>query len=145
MTPDSGDPDALARACAASMYARDSAARWLGIVLDEIREGYAKLSMPIRETMLNGHAIAHGGFVYTLADTAFAYACNSRNLATVALQCSITYLAPSREGDVLVAVACERSGKGRRTGVYDVSVSNGETEVATFRGVSYRITGPVIT
>ena len=142
----SGDDaaDALAQACASSMYSRDSAARWLGIVIDEVREGFAQLSMPIRETMLNGHAITHGGFVYTLADTAFAYACNSRNVASVALQCSISYLAPSHAGETLVAVARERSGKGRRTGVYDVNITSGDTEIATFRGVSYRIEGKVL-
>ena len=144
MTENPNDPDSLARACALAMYDRDAAARSLGIAIDDVREGYARLSMRIRETMLNGYAITHGGFVFTLADTAFAYACNSRDEATVALQCSISFLAPSREGDTLIAIACERSGAGRRTGLFDVSVMREETEIASFRGVSYRIEGTVI-
>ena len=100
--------------------------------------------MTVRADMLNGHAICHGGFIFTLADSAFAFACNSYNLTTVASGCTIDFLAPAREGDVLTAVAHERSVSGR-TGVYDIEVTNqhGET-IALFRGKSYRIKGHVV-
>jgi acyl-CoA thioesterase len=100
--------------------------------------------MTVRADMLNGHAICHGGFIFTLADSAFAYACNSYNLTTVASGCAIDFVAPAREGDVLAAMARERSVSGR-TGVYDAEVTNqrGET-VAYFRGKSYRIKGHVV-
>jgi acyl-CoA thioesterase len=100
--------------------------------------------MTVRPDMLNGHAICHGGFIFTLADSAFAYACNSYNLSTVASGCAIDFVAPAREGDVLTARAAERSIAGR-TGVYDIDVVNqrGET-VALFRGKSYRIKGHVV-
>jgi len=94
--------------------------------------------------MVNGHAICHGGFIFTLADSAFAFACNSYNFNTVAQGCSIEYLAPARESDVLTAAAQERSLSGR-TGVYDIEVTNqrGET-IALFRGKSYRIKGHIV-
>jgi acyl-CoA thioesterase len=100
--------------------------------------------MPVRADMLNGHAICHGGFIFTLADSAFAYACNSYNLTTVASGAAIEFVASAREGDVLTAIARERSVTGR-TGVYDIEVTNqhGET-VAYFRGKSYRIKGHVV-
>ena len=99
--------------------------------------------MVVRPDMVNGHQTCHGGMIFSLADTAFAYACNSYNLSTVASACHIDFLAPGREGDVLEAVAVERSAAGR-TGVYDVTVSvvGGKT-VALFRGKSYRIKGEV--
>jgi len=138
------DPDALARACAAEMLRRDRASQALGIEIEEARPGYARVALTIRDEMVNGHAIAHGGVVFTLADSGFAFACNSRNEAAVALQCSISYVAAGKLGDRLVAEAQERSGKGR-TGVYDVTVTRGEGElVALFRGVSYRVKGPVL-
>jgi acyl-CoA thioesterase len=94
--------------------------------------------------MLNGHGTCHGGYIFTLADSAFAYACNSYNLTTVAAGCTIDYLAPGREGDVLTAIAQERSASGR-TGVYDIEVINQRGEkIALFRGKSYRIKGHVI-
>ena len=100
--------------------------------------------MTVRGDMLNGHAICHGGFIFTLADSAFAYACNSYNLVTVASGCSIDFLAPAREGDVLTARGVERSASGR-TGVYDIEVFNQRGEkIALFRGKSYRIKGHVI-
>ena len=123
------------------MYARDAAARWLDISIEEVRPGYARLSMHVTESMLNGHDVAHGGLVFTLADTAFAYACNSRNERNVALNAAISFAAPARLGDKLVAVSEERSRAGR-TGVYDVEVQNqGQETLALFRGTSYRITG----
>jgi acyl-CoA thioesterase len=100
--------------------------------------------MTVRPDMLNGHAICHGGFIFTLADSAFAYACNSYNLTTVASGCSIDFVAPARESDVLTAVGHERSSSGR-TGLYDIEVRNqrGET-IALFRGRSYRIKGHIV-
>jgi acyl-CoA thioesterase len=113
----------------------------------EIRQvlaGSATLRMRVRKDMVNGHQICHGGLIFTLADTAFAYACNSYNQNTVASACHIDFLAPGREGDVLEAVAIERSSAGR-TGVYDVEVRvvDGHA-VALFRGKSHRIKGEVI-
>jgi acyl-CoA thioesterase len=136
--------DALARACAAAMLARDRASQALGIELLDARPGWARAALTLGEAMVNGHAIAHGGVVYTLADSAFAFACNSRNEPNVALQCSISYVAAGRLGDRLVAEAVEHSSKGR-TGVYDVTVTRGEGElVALFRGVCYRVRGSVL-
>jgi acyl-CoA thioesterase len=136
--------DALARACAEAMHSRDRASQALGIVLDEAREGYARTTMTVGETMVNGHAIAHGGVTFTLADTAFAIACNSRNDASVGFQVSVSYVGMARLGDHLVAEAQELSLKGR-TGVYDVTVKRGDGEVVViFRGVSYRVKGTVL-
>jgi acyl-CoA thioesterase len=136
--------DALARACAAVMLERDSASQALGMVIEDARPGWARVSMTIAQTMVNGHNIAHGGVTFTLADSAFAFACNSRNEPNVALQASISYVNAVRLGDVLVAEAEERSSKGR-TGVYDITVTRGGGEVvALFRGVCYRIKGTVL-
>ncbi|MDD2729471.1 hydroxyphenylacetyl-CoA thioesterase PaaI [Malikia sp.] len=134
---------ALADAAADAMWSRDSAARALGMERVEVAPGRATLRMRVRPDMVNGHHICHGGLIFTLADTAFAYACNSYNLNTVASACHIDFLAPGREGDLLEAQAIERSAAGR-TGVYDVAVSvvGGKT-VALFRGKSYRIKGEV--
>jgi acyl-CoA thioesterase len=133
-----------ARACAEAMLARDRAAAALGIALGAARPGYARLEMSIGETMVNGHAIAHGGVVFSLADTAFALACNSRDVPHVALQCSISFVSAARVGDRLVAEAEERSLQGR-TGVYDVTVSRADGDlVAVFRGVCYRVRGTVL-
>ena len=138
------DARTLAERVAQSMYARDAASQGLGIRIAHIGPGFAELAMAVRADMLNGHEICHGGFIFTLADSAFAYACNSYNLNTVAAGCAIEFTAPARAGDVLTARAHERQLAGR-TGVYDVEVANqrGET-VALFRGKSYRIKGHVI-
>lgn len=138
------DAQALAERVTAQMYARDSASQALGMKVASVGPGHAELVMPVRADMLNGHAICHGGFIFALADSAFAYACNSYNLTTVASGCAIEFVAPARPGDVLTAIARERSVSGR-TGVYDIEVSNqrGET-VAYFRGKSYRIKGHVV-
>jgi acyl-CoA thioesterase len=138
------DPQALAEATAEAMYARDRASQGLGMKIVEIRPGYARLTMTVRPDMLNGHAICHGGFIFALADSAFAFACNSYNLNAVAAGCAIDYLAPGREGDVLTAEAIEQSASGR-TGVYDISVTNHDRQrIALFRGKSYRIKGEVL-
>ena len=138
------EAQALAERVAAGMYERDRASQAMGMQIGAIGPGYAELTMTVRADMLNGHAICHGGFIFTLADSAFAFACNSYNLTTVASGCAIDFVAPAREGDVLAATARERSVSGR-TGVYDIEVTNqrGET-VAYFRGKSYRIKGHVI-
>jgi acyl-CoA thioesterase len=134
----------LAERAAAAMWARDDASQRLGMHIVRVAPGRAELSMTVRADMLNGHAICHGGFVFTLADSAFAYACNSYNLATVASGCSIDFLAPAREGDVLTAIAHERSASGR-TGVYDIEVRNQRGDaIALFRGKSYRVKGHVV-
>lgn len=126
------------------MYSRDAAAKSLGIAIVEVGDGYARLSMEIAASMLNGHDVVHGGFIFTLADTAFAYACNSRNERNVALAAQISFMAPGRVGSTLIAVARERSRAGR-TGVYDVDVQDQDGKpIALFRGTSYRIEGTVI-
>ena len=126
----------LAAAVAEAMYARDAASQALGMALEEVRPGYARLRMTVREDMLNGHGTCHGGIVFALADSAFAFACNSHGVVTVAAGCSIEFLAPAHEGDELVAVAEERTRRGRH-GVYDVDVRReGGELVAAFRGRS---------
>ena len=132
---------ALAEAAAASMLSRDNATAAMGIALAEVGPGHARMTMTVRADMLNGHQTCHGGFIFALADSAFAFACNSYNMNTVGAGCTIDYLAPGREGDVLTARAVEVSLAGR-TGVYDVVVSNQRGEsVAVFRGRSYAIKG----
>ena len=136
-------PQELATAASEAMWQRDATAQALGMERLSVTPGQATLRMLVRPDMVNGHHICHGGMIFSLADTAFAYSCNSYNLNTVASACHIDFLAPAREGDVLEAVAVERSAAGR-TGVYDVTVSvvGGKT-VALFRGKSYRIKGEV--
>ena len=126
----------LAAAVAEAMYARDAASQALGMALEEVRPGSARLRMTVRPDMLNGHGSCHGGIVFALADSAFAFACNSHGVVTVAAGCSIEFLAPAHEGDELVAVAEERTRRGRH-GVYDVDVRReGGELVAAFRGRS---------
>jgi len=138
------EAQSLAEQVAHAMYERDDASQALGMRLARVAPGHAEVTMIVRKDMLNGHAICHGGFIFTLADSAFAYACNSYNLATVASGCTIDFLAPARAGDVLTAIAQERSVSGR-TGVYDIEVDNQRGErIALFRGKSYRIKGHVI-
>ena len=137
------DPQALAELAGKTMYERDPASKALGMSLDEIRPGYARMSMRVRGDMLNGHATCHGGYIFMLADSAFAFACNSHNFNTVGAGCSIDYLAPGREGDVLVAEAVEQALQGK-TGVYDIKVTNQDGRiVALFRGKSHRVSGMV--
>ena len=134
----------LAEAVAEAMWSRDRAAQALGMRIDSVAPGRASLSMPVRSDMVNGHHICHGGMIFTLADTAFAYACNSYNKNTVASACHIDFLAPAKEGETLEAEAIEQSAAGR-TGVYDVTVRDSAgKDLALFRGKSYRIAGEVI-
>ena len=138
------EAQALAERVAEGMYARDTASQAMGMRIVRVAPGHAEMAMTVRADMLNGHAICHGGFIFTLADSAFAFACNSYNLTTVASGCTIDFLAPARAGDVLTAVAQERSASGR-TGVYDIEVVNQRGEaIALFRGKSYRIKGHVV-
>jgi acyl-CoA thioesterase len=138
------EADALARRVADAMLAQEGTGPAWGITIDEAREGYARIRMALRDDMLNGHRIAHGGMIFALADTAFAYACNSRNETSVAQNATISFLAPAAAGDVLVAEATEASRSGR-SGVYQVSVKTGEGAViAEFTGLSRTIGGTVI-
>ena len=126
------------------MAGADRFARGLGIRLVSVAPGHSVVEMPVTEAMIQGHDSCHGGYIFTLADSAFAFACNTYNEATVASGCSIDYVAPGKLGDVLIAEAREQTRKGR-TGVYDVRVSSGRDElVALFRGKSYKVRGPVI-
>jgi acyl-CoA thioesterase len=141
---DDHDPDALARAVATHLRSQEGAGAAWGIEIQDAREGYARIAMTIRADMLNGHRTAHGGMIFALADTAFAYACNSRNVSTVAQQASIVFLAPAHEGERLIAEAKEQSLAGR-SGVYAVTVRNekGET-IAVFQGLSRTLGGEVL-
>ena len=136
-------PDEIARKVADAMLAREGTGPAWGIEIEEMREGYARIRMRLTAIMLNGHRMAHGGMVYALADTAFAYACNSRNLRTVAAQASIVFLDAAREGELLVAEAKEEALAGR-SGVYNATVrgEDGRT-IATFQGLSRSIGGTV--
>jgi len=139
------DVQALAELAGKTMYENDPTSQALGMRLAEIRPGYARLTMTVRADMLNGHRTCHGGYIFMLADSAFAFACNSHNFNTVGAGCTIDYLAPGREGDVLTAVGIEQALSGK-TGVYDIAVTNGEGRtVALFRGKSHRIPGMVAT
>src|SRR4051812_14992060 len=122
------------------MWAGDRASRALGMVLDAVGPGTATLSMTLRDDMVNGHAIGHGGLTFTLADSAFAFACNSYNRTTVAAGAEIRFRRPTRLGDRLVATATER-GRDGRDGVYDVLVTVGDEVVAVFVGRSREIGG----
>ncbi len=132
---------ARAEKSAAVMMARDAASKALGMTIDHISPGQARLSMRVTDAMLNGHGICHGGYIFTLADSAFAFACNSFNQLTVAQQNQITYLEPVRLNDHLTAHAARVSGGGR-SGVYDVRVTTADgTTAAVFRGLSRTIKG----
>src|SRR6266513_4289077 len=133
-------PDDLARACAEAMWAEDDASRGLGMEIAEIKSGRAMLTMIVRPEMVNGQRIAHGGFVFTLADSAFAFACNTHNERAVAVQGNIAFIRPGKLGDLLVATAREISRSGR-SGIYDVRVTAGDVVIAEFRGHSRTIGG----
>src|SRR3954464_1316981 len=141
---DSMDSNAMADKVARVMLAAEGTGSAWGIEIEEAREGYARLRMTLRSDMLNGHGTAHGGMVFALADTAFAYACHTRNLRSVAAQASIVYLEPAREGDVLIAEAEERALVGR-SGVYQVAVRTADGRaIAEFTGFSRSVGGEVV-
>jgi acyl-CoA thioesterase len=139
------NPQELARSVGEAMFASDVASReTMGMTLLECRPGYARMSMQVRELHLNGHKICHGGFIFTLADSTFAFACNSHNKVAVAAGCSIEFLKPGQLGDVLSCEGVEQTLSGRH-GVYDMKVSNQRGEViAMFRGKSAQIAGEVV-
>jgi acyl-CoA thioesterase len=136
--------DQLASRIAHAMQAAEGTGPAWGIEIEEAREGYARIRMKLRSDMLNGHGIGHGGMIFALADTAFAYACNSRNVRSVAAQASIVFLDAAREGEILTAECGERSLVGR-SGVYDVKVTGeGGRSIAEFQGFSRSLGGEVI-
>ncbi|MBX9590750.1 MAG: hydroxyphenylacetyl-CoA thioesterase PaaI [Hyphomonadaceae bacterium] len=138
------DAAAIARLSADVMWADDKASQGLGMQVMEVGAGRARLAMTITERMLNGHGSCHGGFIFTLADSAFAFACNSHGQPAVAQHCSITYLTPGRLGMRLVADAIERQ-RSERSGIYDVTVRDeAGTVIAEFRGHSRTLPGSLI-
>jgi acyl-CoA thioesterase len=137
------DPQSVAEASARAMYGQDRASQALGMRVLEVRPGYARLAMKVREDMVNGHQLCHGGLIFTLADSAFAFACNTYDLVTVASAATVEFLLAAHLGDELTAIAEERS-RSKRTGIYDVAVSNQRGEcVALFRGRSHQLGGSV--
>ena len=135
------DPKETARRSAEAMWAGDRASQDLGMELLEVGPGTATLAMTVSDSMVNGHDTAHGGFIFALADSAFAFACNGYNQVTVAQNCTITYVSPGRIGDRLTAEAREVSRKGR-SGIYDIRISNQSGDlVAEFRGLSRTVKG----
>jgi acyl-CoA thioesterase len=134
----------LARATADAMWAQDEASRALGMAITEIAPGFATLTMTVTDKMVNGHGLCHGGYIFTLADSAFAFACNTHNQRAVAQNCSITYVAPGRLGDRLTA-RCREVSRGGRSGIYDVTVTRQDGEViAEFRGLSRTVKGTLV-
>ncbi len=134
-------PDELARACADVMWANDDASRGLGMEIVEIAAGRARLAMTVDGRMTNGQDICHGGFIFALADSAFAFACNGANQFAVAQHCAVTFVAPAYAGDRLTAEAVERISHGR-SGIYDVTVTDQKGQViAEFRGHSRTVKG----
>ncbi|HUJ88412.1 MAG TPA: hydroxyphenylacetyl-CoA thioesterase PaaI [Burkholderiales bacterium] len=138
------DKLALARATAEAMTREDRCSAWLGMRLEEVRPGYARVSMTVSGNMVNGHDLCHGGMIFTLADTTFAYACNSHNQRAVAAGCSIEFLAPAHLGDVLTAEGLEIAHIGR-SGVYDMKVTKQDGQlIALFRGKAATIKGKLV-
>jgi acyl-CoA thioesterase len=133
-------PDDLARACADAMWKEDDASQGLGMKIVEVKSGQATLTMTVRPDMVNGQRTAHGAFIFALADSAFAFACNSYNQRAVAAQDDITFIKPGKLGDVLVATAREVSRSGR-SGIYDVRVTAAGEVIAEFRGHSRTVAG----
>ncbi len=128
-------PDEIARASARAMWDGDRASAGLGMVLEAVGPGTATLSMAVRGDMVNGHGTCHGGFIFCLADSAFAFACNSSGEGAVAAQCHVAFLRPVRDGELLVATALVRHSEGR-SGITDVTIRVGNAVVAEFRGHS---------
>jgi acyl-CoA thioesterase len=138
------DAQALAQACADAMWAEDHASRGLGMQLLSVAPGRAELRMTVTESMVNGHDICHGGLIFTLADSGFAYACNTYNQRTVAQHCAVTFLRSAKRGDQLTARAVERQRQGR-SGIYDITVTRADgTVIAEFRGHSRTIEGEIV-
>lgn len=143
-TREMAEEEELARACAQHMFAGDQASQGLGMQIANVGQGHATLTMIVRPDMVNGHKLCHGGFIFTLADSAFAFACNSYNLRTVAASAEVSFLKPAFEGESLTAHAQERWREGRN-GIYDIAVTNQDgVVVAEFRGKSRTIKGAVL-
>ena len=133
------DDDTLARRCVDAMWQSDNASQALGMQIDSVAVGCAKVTMTVRTDMVNGHDLCHGGMIFSLADSAFAFACNTQNQVAVASGCSIDFIRPAHRGDTLVAKATMVQ-QGTRNGLYDVTVSNQNAQVvAEFRGRSARL------
>ena len=142
--PATPEAQSLAERAVTALFERDRASQSLGMRIIEIRPGRARIAMAVRADMVNGHGLCHGGLVFTLADSAFAFACNSYNESTVAAAASIDYLAAARAGDELTAEAAEL-WRTRRNGLYEITVTNQRGErIGLFRGRSYRIDGRVM-
>ena len=138
------DAAEIARLSADAMWSGDKASQGLGMEVLDVGSGWARLAMLVTERMLNGHGSCHGGFIFSLADSAFAFACNSHGQPAVAQHCSITYVAPGRLGMRLVAEARERQ-RGERSGIYDITVRDETgTVIAEFRGHSRTLPGSLI-
>lgn len=138
------DAEQLAKACAEAMWAEDQASRGLGIELISVGPGRAEVAMMVVDRMVNGHKICHGGFIFTLADSCFAFACNTYNQRTVAQHCAITFLNAGKLGDRLTAQGIEVSRRGR-SGIYDITVTRQDgTVIAEFRGHSRTIDGELV-
>jgi len=138
------DAQCLAERVIAVMFARDRASQALGMRVTGVRPGWARVAMPVRADMVNGHGLCHGGLVFALGDSAFAFACNSYNDSTVGAAATIDYLTAAREGDELTAEASEL-WRTRRNGLYEIVVTNQRGErIALFRGRSYRVDGQVV-
>ncbi len=138
------DAEQMAKACADAMWAEDQASRGLGMELISVGPGRAELSMTVTDRMVNGHKICHGGFIFTLADSTFAFACNTYNQRTVAQQCAVTFITAGKLGDRLTARGLEVNRRGR-SGIYDITVTRQDGAViAEFRGHSRTIEGELI-
>lgn len=134
----------LAWRCADKMYSEDGCSNQLAMTIEQMDRGYAEVSMAITPEMLNGHGSCHGGMIFSLADSAFAFACNSENQLAVASGCSIEFLRPARNGDLLVATAMVKA-QGKTTGTYDIEIHNQDNKlVALFRGKAHRLGVPVV-
>ena len=136
--------DILANNVVNDMLQKDLFSQWLGISIIEIKEGYSKIKMTVRPEMINGFGIVHGGITFSLADSAFAFACNNRNILSVALDTSINFLKPVHIDDVLIAEAIELHN-GRSTGLYHINITNQRNEtVAVFKGTCFRTSKSLI-
>lgn len=136
--------DTLAQQCAHTLFATDACSQHLGMNIEQVNAGYAKVTMQVQPWMLNGHGSIQGGMLFTFADSAFAFACNSYDQVTIGQSCTIDYLKPALLGELLQAEAQERH-RGGRTGTYDVVITNEADEVvALFRGRSYQVKGRIL-
>jgi acyl-CoA thioesterase len=135
----------LAERVGRAMLVQDEASRALGMALEEIAPGRARMRMTVRDDMINGHDLCHGGLIFAFADSAFAFACNARNQVTVAAGAEIHFISPASKGETLIAAAHERAGAGR-SGIYDVEVTDAATGrlVALFRGRAHRLQGTIV-